>query len=130
MARFSAGRLRERQLDDLSGRALTDGELLADLCLTPDDRQRDRAVGGGEAGGADGADLPLAEAQGIAGRGEFTEAKPAKGSVRLAAVVEAGHRLLADVAPLLEVDGALDDAGLRGHVLGAHVEPEPRPAGL
>ena len=51
-------------------------------------------------------------------------------AVRLAPVVEARDRLLADVAALAEADGALVDPGLLRDRLGRHLAPEPRPAGL
>ena len=51
-------------------------------------------------------------------------------AIRLAPVVQAGDRLLADVAALREAHGAVVDAGLLGHRLRVHVVAEPRPAGL
>ena len=56
--------------------------------------------------------------------------QPAQVAVRPALVVEAGDRLLADVAALGEADRALDDPGLGGHRLGAHLGAEARGAGL
>ena len=54
------------------------------------------------------------------------ETQPAKVAVRLAPVVEAGHRLLADVAALREADGAVVDSGLLGDRRGGHLAAEPR----
>ena len=51
-------------------------------------------------------------------------------AVRLASVMQAGHRLLPDVAALGEADGALVDSRLLGHRLGIHVIAEPWPPGL
>ena len=58
------------------------------------------------------------------------EAQPAQVAVGLALVVEAGDRLLADVAALGEADGALVDAGLLGDRGRRHLAPEARAAGL
>ena len=58
------------------------------------------------------------------------EPQAAQVAVRLALVVEAGDRLLADVAALGEADGALVDAGLLGDRRRRHLAPEARAAGL
>ena len=57
----------EGQLDDLGGIAVADLDRRPRLGLAAQDRERDRAVGGGEHGGADRAQLALAEADRIAG---------------------------------------------------------------
>ena len=65
------------------------------------------------------ADLAVAEPQACAGLGRGARGAGRAGAVGPAAVVEAGDRLLADVAALGEADGALDDARLGRHRLGA-----------
>src|SRR5215207_4631609 len=122
--------LQERQLDDLGGDLAADGEPVPDLRFAPDDRQRDRTQGGGEAGASDPADLALAEQERLTGLGGAAQPEPPQRAVRLATVVQARHRLLPDVAALLEVDRPLHDADLGGHRLGPHVEAEAGPPGL
>ena len=58
------------------------------------------------------------------------EPQAAQVAVRLALVVQAGDRLLADVAALGEAHGALVDPRLLGDRRGRHLAPEARPAGL
>ena len=85
----------------------------ARLGLAAQDRERDRAARGGEHGGADRA-RPRARRARSGRRAPTGPARreAAQVAVRLALVVEARDRLLADVAALGEADGALVDPRL------------------
>ena len=103
-ARTEARRLRLTPSPTVTGRP--------GLGLAAQDRERDRAVGGGEDGGADRAELAVAERDRVAGGRRRLEPQAAQVAVGLALVVQAGDRLLADVAALGEADRALVDPGL------------------
>src|SRR6185295_16190970 len=123
--------LTEGEGDDLGRNAIfTYGDRRARLRLAAQNRQADRPEGGGEGGAADPAHLLLADDEALARPRRAAESQPPQVAVGLALVVEAGDRLLADVAALGEADRLLDDAGLGGHRLGPHLGPEPGPAGL
>ena len=124
--------LAERQVDHPSRNAIfTYGQLRPWLGLAAHDRQADRAEGGGDAGAAEPADLLLAQPQARRpAAARPLSSSPRRSPVGTALVVEAGDRLLADVAALGEADRALDDAGLGGHRLGAHLGAEARRPGL
>ena len=76
------------------------------------------------------ADLLLAQSELGSGLGRGAQLEPPQVAVRPALVVEAGDRLLADVAALGEADRGIDDPGLGRHRLGAHLGAEPRGSGL
>ena len=73
---------RERELDDLGPCPALDLDRGAELGLASHDREGDRAEGGGDARGAERADLPLAEARGRrrARRARSAAARAAAGS--------------------------------------------------
>ena len=102
--------------------------LAAGLGLAADDRERDRAERGGEDRGPDRAHDLLARARSRRRREGPRRAQAAQVAVRLALVVQAGDRLLADVAALGEADGALVDARLLRDRLRRHLAPEARTA--
>src|SRR3954468_7369699 len=113
----------EREVGDLGGQlAVADREPIAGCGLTPDDREADRAEGRGEAARAERPDLLLAQPKRLSFGRRRAQAQAAQGPVWLAPVVQAGDRLLADVAALLEIDRPLDYPRLGRHRLGAHVE--------
>src|SRR5688572_11479364 len=105
-----------RLIRDLGGDAsVADRERRARLRLGSHHRQGDRPELRGDHGRGDRPDLTIAQAQGGAGLGGSREPQRTQRPVRLAAIVKAGDRLLADVAALVEVDGALDDPRLCRH---------------
>src|SRR5205085_1836082 len=79
--------------------------------------------------GADRSQLPIAEPHRLAGRRRRRQAQPAQVAVRLALVVQAGDRLLADVAALGEAHRALVDPGLLGDRRRGPLAAEARAAG-
>src|SRR6188472_1293210 len=123
--------LTEGEGDDFSRNAIfTYGDRRAGLRLAAQDRQADRPEGGGEGGAADRPDLLLAEDEALARLRRAAESQSPQVAVGLALVVEAGDRLLTDVAALGEADRLLDDPGLGGHRLGPHLGSEAGTAGL
>ena len=101
----SGRNLAERQVDNARRNAIfTYGELGARLGLAADDRQRDRPAGGGDAGAADRCRPPSRPAAARRRARPGRSAQPAQVAVGPALVVEAGDRLLADVAALGEAD--------------------------
>ena len=112
-------RPREGEVLHLGRRAgVADGDGVAGRGLPPHERERDRAVGGGDRDARQAADLLLAEPQHGSGGDRLGQAEAAQVAVRLAPVVEAGDRLLPDVAALAERHGALVEAGLlRDHAV-------------
>src|SRR3954463_12485109 len=131
MRKFGARPRLEGERDDLGLDArIAHEDAGSGLGLAADHRQRDGPQGGGEDGGPDGPDLTLAEADRVARRGRRFEAKAAKVAVRLAPVMEAGDRLLADIAALREAHGALVDPGLLRDRRGGHLVAEARSSRL
>src|SRR5918995_1086604 len=129
--RRSAPRSAEWELDQLGGRSLvSDRDAVAGSGLATHDSERNRAEGGGDAGGPDASERALAEPDLLTGSRRPLQAQPPQMAVRLPPVVQAGHRLLADVAALGEADRALVDSGLRGDRGLGHLCAEPRPPGL
>ena len=88
--------------------------------------ERDRPVGRGDHGGADPPHLaPRARSSSPSATGGL-EPQAAQVAVGLALVVQAGDRLLADVAALGEADGALVDPRLLGDRRRRHLAAEAR----
>ncbi len=94
---------------------LADGDGCARLCLATHERQSDRAERGGDDGAAQAPDRPLAERQRRARLGRLGQPQAAQMAVGLALVVQARHRLLADIAALGEAHRALVEARLLGN---------------
>ena len=100
--------LAEGQVDDLGRNAIfTYGELGAGLGLAAQDRQADRPQGGGDGRCRRAGRPPSRPARSaVAGPRRGAQPQASQVAVGLALVVEAGDRLLADVAALGEADRA------------------------
>ena len=92
--------------------------------LPPDHGERDRAERGGDDGRPDPPHVAAFERDRVVLGDGRIEPEPAQVPVGLSPVVQAGDRLLADVAALGEADGASVDARLLRDRGGAHLAPE------